>query len=238
MFREPFPDVRSRYEREPQSSLGNAEIAVRFYRRLQDFDISLYAYRGFWRTPGMKADSPSSPTYIRIFYPELSVYGVSAQGSAGGGILSFETGYYHSRADRDGDDPAIPNSQIRFLVGYQRQIWQNFTFGIQYYGEVMEDHGAYLRSVSAGFPAQEQYRDMITLRLEHLFRHQTLRLSLFSFYSPVDNDYLIQPQSSYEFTDFLSATLGANIFGGENKTTALARFDKNDNLYLSIRFDF
>ncbi len=235
---DPFSAVPARDEEEPETTFSNTELALRLYRRIGDFDVSAYAYRGFWRTPGMKPDNIASPTRVMVFYPELSVYGLSAQGSAFNGIMSFETGYYHSRDDEDGDDPTIPNSQIQFLVGYQRQLWEDFTLGVQYYGEIMEDHSAYRSSLPVGFPEQKEYRDTVTLRLEQLLKHQTLRLYLFTFYSPVDNDYLIQPQVSYKFSDNLSSTLGANIFGGEKDTTSLGQFDKNDNIYLSIRLDF
>ena len=237
-FFDPFSSVSSRDEEEPETTYQNTELALRLYRRIVGFDVSAYAYKGFWRTPSMKPDNLALPNRVTAFYPELSIYGLSAQGSALDGILSFETGYYHSREDEDGDDPTIPNSQIRFLGGYQRQIWEDFTIGIQYYGEIMEDYSDYENSLPAGFPAQEEYRDMVTLRLEQLLKHQTLRLSLFTFYSPADNDYLMQPQVSYKFSDNLSSTLGTNIFGGEKNTTFLGQFDKNDNIYLSVRFDF
>jgi hypothetical protein len=235
---DPFSAVPLRIEEEPETTLENTELALRLYRRIGDFDVSAYAYKGFWRTPSMKLDNVTFPTRVTIFYPELSTYGMSAQGSALDGIVSFETGYYNSREDEDGDDPIIPNSQIKFLVGYQRQIWEDFTLGLQYYGEIMEDYSAYRNSLPSGFPAQEEYRDIVTLRLEQFLKHQTVRLSLFTFYGPVDNDYLIRPQVSYKFTDSLSSTLGANIFGGEKDTTFLGQFDKNDNIYLSVRFDF
>lgn len=235
---DPYSNIPSRVEEEPATTLENTQQALRLYRRIKDFDVSAYAYSGFWKTPSMKPDSIASPTRVTTVYPDLSVYGLSAQGSALGGILSFETGYYQSREDKEGKDSFIPNSQIRFLIGYQRQIWEDFTVGVQYYGEIMEDHSAYENFLPAGFPAQKEYRDTFTLRLEQLLKHQTLKLSLFTFYSPVDNDYLIQPQVSYKFTDSLSFTLGSSLFGGEKDTTFLGQFDKNDNVYLSVRFDF
>jgi hypothetical protein len=234
---DPFSAVPS-IEKEPATTLENTQLALRLYRRIKDFDVSAYAYRGFWLTPSMKPDDIASPTKVIIFYPKLSVYGMSVQRSALRGVVSFETGYFRSREDEDGDDPFVPNSQLRFLVGYQRQIWADFTVGAQYYGEIMADYSAYVNSLPAGFPAQEEYRDIVTLRLEYLMRHQTLRLSLFTFYSPVDNDYLIRPMVSYKFTDDFSSTLGANIFGGEKDTTSFGQLDKNDNIYLSVRFDF
>ncbi|MFQ6673759.1 MAG: hypothetical protein ACE5GH_03105 [Fidelibacterota bacterium] len=235
---DPFSAVPDRDEEQPETTYGNTELALRLYRKMGDFDVSAYAYKGFWRTPSMRPNDFAAPNRVTAFYPHLSVYGLSAQGSALGGILSFETGYYHSKEDADGDDPAIPNSQMRFLVGYQRQLWEDFTLGVQYYGEVMEDYAVYQRSLPVGFPTQKGYRDTMTLRLEQLLKYQAWKLSLFTFYSPAENDYLLQPQVSYKFSDNLSATLGANIFGGEKETTFLGQLDKNDNLYLSVRFDF
>ena len=186
----------------------------------------------------MRPNDFAAPTRVTAFYPDLSVYGASAQGSALSGILSFETGYYHSREDEAGADPTIPNSQMRFLVGYQRQLWADFTLGVQYYTEVMEGYSAYKSSLAPGFSTDRDYRDTVTLRFDQLLKHQTLKLSLFAFYSPADNDYLIQPQVSYKLSDNLSASLGANIFGGEKRTTFLGQLGKNDNIYLSVRFDF
>jgi hypothetical protein len=235
---DPFASVPIRDERLPEKTYGNAELALRLYRRVGDFDASVYAYRGFWPTPSMEPDDFIAPTRVTAFYPDLSVYGFSAQGSALGGIVSLESGFYHSRDDQDGADPTVPNSQVRFLIGYERHIGEDSRIGIQYYGESMEDYSAYEGSLPAGFPAQEEYRDTVTLRLERLLRHQTLRLSLFAFYSPADRDYLVQPQVSSKLSDDLSITLGANVFGGGKDTTFLGQFDRNDNVYLSVRFDF
>jgi hypothetical protein len=93
-------------------------------------------------------------------------------------------------------------------------------------------------SLPVGFSSRKEYRDTATLRLERLLKHQTWRLSFFTFYSPADNDYLIQPQTSYKLSDNFNVALGANIFGGKKNSTFLAQFDKNDNIYLSVRFDF
>ena len=60
----------------------------------------------------------------------------------------------------------------------------------------------------------------------------------FTFYGLADNDYLIQPRVSYKFSDNFSTNLGANFFGGVKDETFLGQFDKNDNTYLSVSFDF
>ncbi len=235
---DPFAEVPHREVQEPESSYGNTELALRLYRKITDIDISLYAYRGFWRIPAMRPDNLDVPTRLLAFYPPLSVYGMSAQKSAFGGIWSFETGYYQSRDDADGNDPAVPNSQYRFLIGYQRQVWPDATIGVQYYAEVMKDYAAYQHTLPDGFPAQHEYRDVVSFRFDQLWKHQTWMFSMMCFYSPADNDYLFQPQILYKFSDNLAATMGANIFGGQHDWTYFGQFEKNDNIYLSIRFDF
>lgn len=233
-----YPMVTNRGEDLPDTTLANTEVGLRLYRWLAGFDLSAYAYRGRWRTPGQRADNPNNATRVNSIYPPLSVYGFSAQGQALDGVVSLEGGYYHSRDDGAGDDLAVANSQLRFLAGYQKQPWPDFTVGLQYYGEFMEDHGAYGRSLPPGFSRQDEYRDILTLRLTQFLEHQAWEMSLFVFYGRQDKDYLVQPKVSYRFSDDLSATLGANVFGGRETTTFFGQFDRNDNVYLAVRYDF
>lgn len=233
-----YASVTNRDEELPDTTAGNTEIGLRLYRRFGNFDMSAHAYRGWWRSPGQRPDDPVTPTRVTSIYPPLSVYGLSAQGQALGGVLSLEGGYYDSREDRDGDDPAVPNSQIRLLAGYQKQLWQDFTIGGQYYAEIMENYGAYQSTLPAGFARKEKYRDIVTLRLTQFLKHQTLKLSLFALYSPAENDYLLQPQVTYKISDRLSVSLGGNVFGGEKPTTFFGQFDRNDNAYINLRYDF
>ncbi len=235
---DPLPDIPSREKKEPATTLENTQLALRLYRGIKGFDFSAYFYRGFWLTPNMKPDDLTSPSQVIIFYPRLSIYGMSAQGGALGGVLSFETGYYQSRDDEGGTDPFIRNSQILFLIGYQRQIWEDFSVGVQYSGDYMTQYDAYIENLPAGVPKLDEYRDITTVRLTQLLMHQTLKLSFFAFYSPSDEDYMIIPEIKYNFSDELSAALGANIFGGPEDAPNFGQFNKNDNIYTAIKYVF
>lgn len=237
-FFDPFVNVSSRLLREPATTAGNTELALRLYRRVFESDVSLYAYRGHWRQPSFRPDRLPQPTQLRGFYPRLVVYGASAQRNVGAGLVSLETGYYDSQDDRRGSDPAIPNSQFRFLAGYQRQLGRDFTVGAQYYVEVLKDYITYKSSLPTGFPLQDRTRHLLTVRLTRFLKYQTWRLSFFGFYSPSDQDALLIPEVWHAFTDRLSLTVGANMFEGRSATTFLGQFDRNDNLYLVLRFDF
>lgn len=237
-FFDPLAAVPTREEREPARRLSNGEIALRLYRRMMEADLSVYVYRGRWRMPSARVDDPEMPTVATHFFPELSVYAVSAQRSLADGVLSLEAGYYDSRRDRDGDDPGIPNSQWRFLAGYQRQPWEDFTAGVQTYTEVTGRYGAYLDSLPAGSPRQDRLRQVLSVRLTQLLAYQTWKLSLFAAYGATDDDYFVQPEISWRMTDRLGLSLGANLFGGRSRATAFGQFEKSDNLFLNARFDF
>ena len=238
IFFDPFAGVPEQQEVQPASRLSNMEVALRLYRQVRDFDVSLHVYRGFWRDASARVDNPLSPIAVTRFFPPLSVYGASAQRSLFAGVLSLEGGYYDSRRDRSGDDPTIPNSQWRVLAGYQRELWHDFVAGVQGYGEIMADYRAYRRTLPPGMPRQDEVRGVGSMRLTQLLAYQTWRLSLFAAYSPTDADYFLQPEASYKLTDQLSLALGANLFGGQRQTTFFGQFGHDDNIFLRVRFDF
>lgn len=237
-FFDPFANVPNRLLQKPPTTAGNTEFALRLYRRVFESDVSLYAYRGYWRQSSFRPDQFPQPTQLRGFYPRLAVYGASAQRNVGAGLLSLETGYYDSQDDRRGSDPAIPNSQFRFLAGYQRQFGGDFTMGAQYYVEILKGYATYKHTLPTAFPLQDRVRHLLTVRLTRFLKYQTWKLSFFSFYSPSDQDVLLIPEVWHAFTDRLSLTVGANVFEGQRLTTFLGQLDRNDNVYVVLRFDF
>ncbi len=230
----PMSTATDRDEQEPATKVDNTEIALRLYRNISGVDVSVYFYRGFFRTPSAR---PEDLRQI-LFYPELSVYGFSLQGRAAEGLVSLEAGFYDSRQDRSGTDPFVPNSQSRFLIGYQRQLWEDFTVALQYYGIYMHRYSEYLATLPTGMPSQRRYRDLLTIRITALFMHQTLKASYFSFWSLSEGDYLLNPEFRYSFSDNVWLALGAMIFGGGQQWSPLGQFDRNDNLYLQMRYEF
>ncbi|MEW6409561.1 MAG: hypothetical protein AB1488_05550 [Nitrospirota bacterium] len=233
-----MPNVKERSEKEPNPRVKNTEYAVRIYRDILGMDAALYAYRGFHRKPAMMVDNPDSPKYITYFYPRLSVYGFSLQGRMLEGVVSLEGGYYDSKEDRAGKNSMIPNSQTRGLVGYNRQLWEDFTIGIQYYSEYMHRYTEYKNSLSPGSPRDKRLKQLTTLRLTQLLKYQTIKLSLFTFYSPSDKDYMINPEFKYSLSDHVWFAIGGNVFGGGKPHTEFGQLNKDDNIYTVVRYEF
>jgi hypothetical protein len=235
---DPMSGITNRERDKPSVTFENTEIALRVYRDIAGFDTSLYFYRGFFRQPSVIPDNFMTPSKLTLIYPELSEYGASLQGRALDGVLSLEAGYYDSREDRSGTDPMLPNSQTRYLIGYQRQMWEDFTVGLQYYGEYMHDYSEYTGNLPKGFPKEKRLHDLVSVRLTQFLLHQTLRLSWFSFWSPSDGDYLLNPEIKYNFTDHIWAAIGAMSFGGGEKWSQFGQLDRNDNVYVQMRYEF
>jgi hypothetical protein len=218
----------------PDQWFSDDEIAVRVYRSFQGLELAAYGYDGFWKTP-----QGFDPVSGQNTFPKLSVYGTSARGALAGGIAQIEGGYYDSRDDRDGSDPFVPNSQLRLLAGYEHEIVKNLTGSAQYYIEHMMHHDEYLATY-AGIPGTEadENRHVLTLRLTQMLMSQNLILSLFTYWSPTDQDGYLRPKVSYKLTDNWLVELNGNFFFGEHDYTFFGQFADNNNIALAARYSF
>ncbi len=215
--------------------LENADIPDRpdFYSRLfrtiGSTEVAAYFYDGFWKSPG--GFSPEG----RPIFPRLRVYGASARGPALGGIFSFETGYYDSLEDRKGNNPLLRNSEWRFLLGHDREVLPKLNLGLQFYAEWLQDYDAYRKTLPPFVDPREEWRQVFTVRITRLLLQDDLILSLFTFYSPSDQDFYLRPVASWKLNDTWRLSGGFNLFGGKSKSTFFGQFEDNSNAYVALR---
>lgn len=217
----------------PDEWFQDEELAVRLFKNVSGYELALYGYWGYWKSP-----AGTNPVTLNATFPELSVYGASVRGAVGKGIGNIEVGYYDSRDDRNGDDPFVRNSEIRFLVGYEEEIARNLTAGVQYYFEWMMDYSEFEKNLPKGMHANDEDRHVVTLHLRKLLMSQNLELSLFTFYSPTDQDAYFRPKVHYQIDDNWSAEVGGSIFLGEEDYTFFGQFENNSNIYTAARYGF
>jgi hypothetical protein len=221
-----------KHTNKPDRWFRDDEIAVRIYRNINNYELALYAYHGYWKSPGGQTPSAS-----QVIFPDLDVYGTSIRGAVGKGIANLEFGYYQSKNDESGTDGNINNSQMRFLAGYTQEIARDFTAGVQYYLEHMTDYSKHQDSSPSGLD-KDRNRHLTTLRLTKLLMNQNLTLSLFTYYSPSDRDVYMRPKINYKATDNLMLEAGANIFFGDYPDTFFGQFKNNTNIYTAVRYSF
>ncbi|RFB03901.1 hypothetical protein [Parvularcula marina] len=215
----------------PDGWFDDDEIAIRFSRNAGTFELAAYTYDGYWKSPA------GFNTQGRFIFPELAVYGASIRGPFLGGIGNAEVGYYDSKDDPDGDNPFLPNSQARFLVGYEREAMTNLTIGLQYYTEQTLDHDALAAALPMGAEEPDEIRHVITTRLTKLAYNQNLTLSLFIFYSPNQEDGYLRARASYKLDDNWLVDGGVNVFYGEPQAF-FGQFEDNTNIYAGLRRSF
>ncbi|NNE09192.1 MAG: hypothetical protein HKN20_11580 [Gemmatimonadetes bacterium] len=222
----------------PSGTIEDGEVALRLSRYVGGASVALYGYYGYFPTPQGVRDAAAKTTALGLYHPELSVYGASARGAALSGVYSLEAGYYDSREDRAGDDPQVPNSSLRHIAGFERQVAEDLTASVQHYGEWMQDFGAYEDALPEGAAAADEYRQLVTLRLEKLVHYQTVRLSLFGFWSPTDEDGHGRALVSYDVSDEVKISVGANVFTGDSRATTFGMLDDDDNVFTRVRYSF
>lgn len=216
----------------PDKWFRDDEIALRLYKNINNYEYALYAYHGYWKSPGGQ-----DVVRGKAIFPDLDVYGASVRGDVGKGIGNLELGYYDSKDDQGGKDGNINNSEFRFLVGYTQEIGRDFTAGLQYYVERMMDYGEYKNSMPSGL-TRDRNRHLLTLRLTKLLMNQNLRCSLFTYFSPSDKDAYMRPNVNYKVSDNLAVEAGANIFFGDYQSTFFGQFENNTNIYTGVRYSF
>ena len=218
----------------PSTWFEDDEFALRLYRSFGTYETAVYAYSGYWKSPGGQRLMP----LFQASFPKLNVYGASIRGPIGRGIGNIEIGYYDSRQDRSGENPFINNSEFRLLLGYEQELAEEFTGAFQYYWEHLMDYRAYRNTRIFLVPPRDEDRHLFTVRLTKLLLNQTLTMSLFAYYSPTDNDAYLRPNARYKVNDNWIVECGGNVFLGESDTTFFGQFENNSNVYASVRYSF
>jgi len=211
---------------------GQGELAVRIHRLLGDAEVAAYGYVGAWKSPA------GQNVFGEATFPDLRVVGASWRQPLGGGIAKAEFGYYDSSDDHEGHDPWVRNSEFRYLIGYEHELAKELTGSLQWYVEHMVDYGAYRRSLPSGAAARDEDRHVLTVQLTKLALNQNLRLGLFAFYSPTDEDAYLRPSIRYQLDDHWQISGGANIFLGRDEDSFFGQFVENRNIYVAVRYGY
>lgn len=218
----------------PPRTADNAELALRIHGRAGAQEWAVYGYRGFFSQP--TAFDPATGDFT---YAPKNALGASLRGPLGDGLYNLETSWYDSRDNRDGDNPMLPNSELRFLAGYEQEVFADFTVGTQYYLEWLQDHGSLARS----WPFDPEHlpserRHLITVRLTRRLMRDNLILGMMNFYSPSDDDWFLRPTIEYRHTDELQFNAGMNLFGGSESSSFYGQFEENSSLFARVRYNF
>jgi hypothetical protein len=216
----------------PDRWFQDDELAIRLYRQFGTFEVAGYAYRGFWKSP---AGQSASGTPV---FPELSVYGASARGPVLGGIASAEFAYYDSMEDGTGRSALTPNSQLRWLVGFEREAGPNRTIGVQYYQERRMQIDSWARYQTGRVRSEDETRHLVSARLTQLAANQNLTLSAIAFWSPNQDELYVRATAEFKLNDIWRIDGGVNAFAGPRDDGFFSQFRDNSSIYFGVRRSF
>lgn len=214
----------------PSNQPDEAEWALRAFRALGQSELALYGYRGYTKTP-TASDEQGMPRYSR-----LDVWGASIVSPLGAGIAKAEYALHHSREDRNGNNPLVPNTQHRLLLGYEQELVANLTGSAQWYLEHTSDYRALVNNSYWPLYEQAQNRHVLTTQLIYRALRQTLTLNWFNFYSPSDQDGYMKFRATYSPVDDWQLCGGFNWFYGKDPHTFYSQFEDASNVHASFRY--
>ncbi|WP_088332037.1 hypothetical protein [Lacimicrobium sp. SS2-24] len=208
------------------------EWAMRLFRNIEGKEIAFYAYDGYVKSPeALSIDG--LPTFSG-----LQTLGASFRMALGSGLFNAEISHHRSKEDGKGENPRIPNSEWRALLGYELEVVTRLTGSFQFYLEHTQNHDALLANSPFSDWEVEQNRVVLTNRLTWRNQRDDLTLSLFTFYSPTDQDGYLRPGLDYRLDDNWSMSAGMNLFFAEQEHSFFGQFKDNNNVYARIRYSF
>ena len=212
------------------------QYSVRVAATLDAVEYAIYGYKGLWTSPFGSYQLDIDRT--AGFFPQLRSFGASIRAPLLSGVFNAEFASYNSIDDPNGNNPNIINDQLRFLLGYETEVYTDITAGLQFYLEHSRDYERMQPTIVAPGTQVEENRSVVTLRITHQALQQALTSRLFVFYSPTDKDAYLKPSISYRYNDEWLFTTGANVFIGERNNSFFGQHEDNSNLWLRVRFNY
>ena len=208
----PFPSIQARSVNEPQDwRLSDSEVGFRVTRFLRNTDLSfnyLYSWGDFpvpfRRVLGSNTFrfEPSHERFHLIGGSFNYAFGVFVIRGEGG----VKLGQYFVSDDPNEGDGVRQRELLSYVLGLDWTVSDNLSANFQFFQDVIFN--------KPGDLVDEAVNNSVSVSLRSDFWNETLFPELFVLYGVNFGDLLIRPQVRYTFSDYLSATVGADLFIG------------------------
>ena len=180
-----------------------------------------------------------------LHYDQVDVFGFEMARIIASINSRFELAYYRTD-DTDGNNPAVRNNKIAWVVGGDRDLpISNLNLNLQFTGEKILDQDQIENNTARnGANIDLQYDedgDYITnraiLSLEDSYQNGTIKPQLNWVYNLEDEDYSAEAAVEYEIKQDLIMEFSHKIFGGDQDTT-FGQFEDNDYSSIKLKYSF
>jgi len=223
----------------PNQNLKNASYALKLKYAGAKVDGSISYFAGYNTLPGLIVSSfqmnPDYSTEVEISPKAFrnQIIGADFSTSLGNWGVRGE-GAYRIVPDRYDDDYYAPESELFFVLGFDRS-WGDFSLIAQYMGRYVPD----FEKVSNASPEEvgaEKYTELQLARVNQLyfqqndvwnhsmslrpamnFLYDNLTIEAFGMYHFTTEEFLLRPQVTYSMSDGIKLSAGAEYYhGGED----------------------
>lgn len=225
-----------------ENEIANSEMAIKYSYLGSSIDFELMSAYMWDDNPAMHIvptidEQTMHLTGITITpkYHRLPLVGASFGKSIFGAVIRMEGAYYFDKRfsatfqnpQNFQKDGLFQKDYANYLIGYDHN-WFGVNVSFQFIQEYILD---YEENIS-----KDEFTNTMTFFASKTFINETLEFSIFSYLGLNDEDMLLRPKVSYDFTDGFNILFGSDIFIGDKGN--FGQYDDNDMVYLKIRYDF
>ncbi len=218
-----------------ESNLENSDFFAKYSAMTSLIDFEIMGGYAWDDDPSMHITKAMSPQGINITvnpkYHRLTIAGGSFSTTLGPLVLRSEGAYYAGKyfntEDPKATDALVEKDYLHYLIGLDYTLW-DIKLSTQFIQQAILDYDDAIN--------QDEYENTLTFVARRNFLRETLALELFSYVGINNEDALIKPKISYDLTDGLKLTTGANFFVGDKGK--FGQYDDNDMAYTKIKYSF
>ena len=241
----------------PEARLKNSAFALRLNLECASFDGSLSYFNGHNPFPGITANPPrifADAVLLDIYLKSyrMHVFGADFSTTVAGSLgFRGEVAYKKPHGDYDANIH-IPNPDIQYAVGLDKEFSGNFSVILQYIGRYVCD---FIELVKPPYPfdiakyelehknrmiASQQYElsHSVSCRAEKRLLHETLKIEALGMVNMTSEEYLLRPKLTYDIADGITFILGGELYSGPD-TTLFGTIDSHlSALFTELKISF
>ncbi|MFC2164107.1 hypothetical protein ACFLT2_03810 [Acidobacteriota bacterium] len=234
----PLPPGISRVDPDfPDSSLKNSVFALRLNLELASIDGSLSYFNGHYLIPGISGNIPETytpPLALDVYQKSYRshVLGADFQTTVGNSFgLRGELAYKKPLGDYL-TTAHIPNPDLQYILGIDKEIATNFSLILQYIGRYVFSFEELNNPADpSGIPAfeiakinrmissqQNQLSHSFSVRAEQKLLYETMSIEFLGLFYMTTNEFFIKPMLRYEISDAIDFAFGGSFYSGPDDT--------------------
>lgn len=234
----PVPDgvaAISASPEKPRNSAKNSEIGARVSYLTRGWDISLFHFYSWDKTP-VKFRTVTSPS-LHSFRPEyrrLNISGLTVAKEMSGIVLKgefvYNRGKFFSVLDSNDLDGLVRLDYLDYLIGADYTVLERVDLNVQF-----------MQRIIFGFDnrvfREDKVRSMASLRAGTGFMENRLEPEILIISSLREHDMLLRPRVDFRYSDRLRLRAGIDIFDGV-PDGMFGQYKDRDRVYGEARYDF